>query len=55
MYKLGLYDECGDIEVLDNASNKEEAKRKYEYLRSLYGCTIWIQKVEYINPDSLFN
>ena len=51
MYKLGCYDENGEQECLRTAKTKEEAKEKYKLLHEKYGCTIWIQKVEFVKPE----
>ena len=53
MYKLGCYNENGEQECLRTAKTKEEAKEKYKLLHEKYGCTIWIQKVEFVKPEDL--
>ena len=53
MYKLGCYDENGKQECLSTAKTKEEAKERYNRLHEKYGCTIWIQKIEFVNPKDL--
>lgn len=53
MYKLGCYAEDGEMETLRTANTREEAKRKYKILHDSYKCTIWIQKIEFVNPQDL--
>jgi len=53
MYKLGCYDENGIMETLRTANTKEEAKEKYNILHNSYKCTIWIQKIEFLNLKDL--
>lgn len=53
MYKLGYYNENGEMECLRIAQTKEEAKEKYKLLHEKYACTIWIQKIEFVNLKDL--
>lgn len=55
MYRLGWYDENGEQECLSTVKTKEEAKECYNRLHEKYGCTIWIQKVEFVKPEELFS
>ena len=48
-----LYNENGEMECLRTEKTKEEAKEKYKLLHEKYGCTIWIQKIEFVNPKDL--
>lgn len=57
MYKLGCYNVDGSLECLrtikgENA--KERAKSAYEYLKDEYRCTIWTQKIEFVDPKEEF-
>lgn len=54
MYYLGYYTENGEKEICRKVSTKEEAKKAYNSLKKLYECTIWIAKVEFVNPSQLF-
>lgn len=53
MYKLGYYNEDGNMECLRTVSTKDEARKKYKILHDSYKCTIWIQKIEFIDPKDL--
>lgn len=53
MYKLGCYGNNGEPEVLRIAKTREEAKEKYKILKRDYNCTIWIQKIDFVNPKDL--
>lgn len=53
MYKLGYYTEDGELETLRTAKSRDEAKEKYKILHDSYKCTIWIQKIEFVNPKDL--
>ena len=53
MYKLGYYNENGEQETLRTVKTKEEAREKYKIVRDSYKCTIWIQKIEFVNPKDL--
>ena len=53
MYKLGCYNENGEMECLRTVKTKEEAKEKYKLLHEKYDYTIWIQKIEFVNPKDL--
>ena len=34
--------------------NKESAKLAYKHLKEEYGCTIWVQKIEFVDPKEEF-
>ena len=53
MYKFGCYGNDGEPEVLGTAKTREEARKKYQILKKDYNCTIWIQKIEFVNPEDL--
>ena len=53
-YVLGYYNTDGSLEHLMNVYTKKKAKEMYERLKEEYGCTIWVQKVERINPREEF-
>lgn len=53
-YVLGYYNTDGSLERLMNVYTKKKAKEMYERLKEEYGCTIWVQKVERINPREEF-
>lgn len=53
-YRLGCYNTDGSLECLRIANTKEEAKRKYEDLKEEWRCTIWIQKIEFVDPKEEF-
>lgn len=53
VYKLGYYTEDGEMEVLRTVDTREEAKEKYKILHDSYKCTIWVQKIEFVNPEDL--
>lgn len=61
MYKLGCYNADGSLECLRTINGKEdEAKERarlaYNLLKETYGCTIWVQKIEFVDPkEELFN
>lgn len=56
IYKLGCYKTGGGLECLRTVDNKESAKFVYKYLKEEYKCTIWIQKIEFVDPkEELFN
>lgn len=59
IYRLGYYDMDGEPVCERTVSGKdEEAKRNallaYNYLKSRYECTIWVQKCEYVKPEEEF-
>lgn len=54
MYKLGCYKTDGGLERLRTVDNKESAKLAYKHLKEEYQCTIWVQKIEFINPEEEF-
>ena len=53
-YRLGCYNTDGSLECLRMAKTKEEAKRKYEDLKEKWRCTIWVQKIEFVDPREEF-
>lgn len=53
-YRLGCYNTDGSLECLRIANTKEEAKRKYEDLKEEWRCTIWVQKIEFVDPKEEF-
>lgn len=53
-YRLGCYNTDGSLECLCMAKTKEEAKRKYEDLKEKWRCTIWVQKIEFVDPREEF-
>jgi predicted nucleotidyltransferase component of viral defense system len=53
MYELGYYTEDAKMEKLRTAKTREEAKQAYDILHDLHKCTIWILKVEKVNPKDL--
>lgn len=56
MYKLGAYNTDGRLEYLRTANTKEGAKYIYKSLKDELKCTIWVQKIEFVDPkEELFN
>lgn len=56
MYRLGCYKEDGSLERLLTVDNKESAKLAYNHLKEKYECTIWVQKIEFVDPkEELFD
>lgn len=54
-YRLGYYDLNGELECLRIIEgNKDEARRAYEMLKEKYQCTIWVQKIDFVNPKDEF-
>lgn len=53
-YVLGYYNTDGSLECLMAVGTKEKAEEMYKRLKEEYGCTIWVQKVERINPREEF-
>ncbi len=53
MYELGYYTEDAKMEKLGTAKTREEAKQVYNVLHERYKCTIWIFKIEHVNPKDL--
>lgn len=53
MYRLGCYETDGSLECLQVVDTKEKAKEVYKRLKEEYGCTIWVQKINFINPKEL--
>lgn len=54
MYKLGCYNSDGSLEHLRTVNGKEDAKFVYNYLKDEYRCTIWVQKIEFVDPKEEF-
>lgn len=50
-YRLGCYKEDGSLERLRTVDSKESAKLAYKNLKEEYKCTIWIQKIEFVDPE----
>lgn len=53
-YRLGCYNTDGSLERLRTVDNKESAKLVYKHLKEEYGCTIWVQKIEFVDPKEEF-
>ena len=53
-YRLGCYNKDGSLEHLRNVDNKESAKLAYKHLKDEYKCTIWVQKIEFVDPKDEF-
>ena len=53
-YRLGCYNTDGSLERLRTVDNKESAKLVYKHLKEKYGCTIWVQKIEFVDPKEEF-
>lgn len=53
-YRLGCYNTDGSLEHLCTVDNKESAKLAYKHLKEEYGCTIWVQKIEFVDPKEEF-
>lgn len=53
-YRLGCYNTDGSLECLRTANTKEEAKHMYESLKDEWRCTIWVQKIEFVDPKEEF-
>lgn len=53
-YRLGYYNTDGSLECLYSTNNKEGAKREYNRLKEEYRCTIWVQKIEFVDPKEEF-
>lgn len=55
IYKLGCYKTDGGLECLRTVDSKESAKLAYKNLKEEYQCTIWVQKIEFVDPkEELF-
>lgn len=54
LYRLGCYNTDGSLECLRTANTKEGAKYMYESLREELKCTIWVQKIEFVDPKEEF-
>lgn len=39
---------------LQSVNNKDEAKLAYKRLKEEYQCTIWVQKIEFVDPKEEF-
>lgn len=53
-YRLGCYNTDGSLERLRTVDNKESAKLVYKRLKEEYQCTIWVQKIEFVDPKEEF-
>lgn len=53
-YRLGCYDKNGTLECLQSVNNKDEAKLAYKHLKEEYQCTIWVEKIEFVDPKEEF-
>ena len=53
-YRLGCYNADGSLECLQAVDNKESAKFWYKNLKEEYRCTIWVQKIEFVDPKEEF-
>lgn len=53
-YRLGCYDTDGALECLQSVNNKDEVKLAYKRLKEEYQCTIWVQKIEFVDPKEEF-
>lgn len=53
-YRLGYYNTDESLECLYSTNNKEGAKREYNRLKEEYRCTIWIEKIEFVDPKEEF-
>lgn len=53
-YRLGCYNTDGSLECLQNVNSKKEAKLAYKRLKEEYKCTIWVQKIEFVDPKEEF-
>lgn len=54
LYRLGCYNADGSLECLRTANTKEGARSMYEDLKSEWRCTIWVQKIEFVDPKEEF-
>lgn len=54
MYKLGCYNADGSLECLRIVKEKEDAKCAYKHLKEEYACTVWVQKIEFVDPKEEF-
>ena len=44
----------GSLECLRTVDNKESAKLAYKHLKEEYQCTIWVEKIEFVDPKEEF-
>lgn len=54
MYRLGCYETDGSLECLRVVNTKEKAEESYKQLKEDYRCTIWVQKIEFVDPKEEF-
>lgn len=54
MYRLGCYETDGSLECLRVVNTKEKAEEVYKQLKEDYRCTIWVQKIEFVDPKEEF-
>ena len=53
-YRLGCYNTDGSLEHLITVNTKESAENMYKQLKEDYRCTIWVQKIEFVDPKEEF-
>ncbi len=53
-YRLGCYNTDGSLECLRSVNSKKEAKLAYKHIKEEYQCTIWVQKIEFVDPKEEF-
>lgn len=53
-YRLGCYNTDGSLKCLRTVDNKESAKLAYKHLKEEYQCTIWVEKIEFVDPKEEF-
>lgn len=53
-YRLGCYNVDGSLEGLRIVDTKEKAEEVYKQLKEDYRCTIWVQKIEFVDPKEEF-
>lgn len=54
LYRLGWYDENAQLKCLMTAKTKEDALFWYKKFKEKYHCTIWVQKIEFVDPKKEF-
>lgn len=53
-YRLGCYNTDGSLECLQSVNSQKEAKLAYNRIKKEYQCTIWVQKIEFVDPKEEF-
>lgn len=53
-YRLGWYNIDGSLECVRSVNTKEEAKLAYKHLKEEYQCTIWVQRIKFVDPKEEF-